>query len=344
MLSDELVPPYSRVPLSKGVLAGTEDAAAATLAELPASVELRLGAKAVALHTEQRAVELDNGTSVEFDGLVIATGARARRLAAPGQTGELVVRTIADAELISQRIIGAHSAIVVGGGFLGMEVASTLIKHGLSVTVVDRDPPLRRVLGEWLAEVLVARAEDQGLKFVLAPDGVELVGNPVSAVAVGPGTKIEADVIISAVGDLPNVEWLESSGLPITGGLIIDGACKVARGIVAAGDVAVRQISTGEFRRTPHWTSAVIQAQAAARSLLDPTTEPYRADHYFWTEQFDTDLKISGELPLQGSPRVLEGDVDDRSALLQWTVGDRPVASAALNFRMSVARLKQLAH
>jgi 3-phenylpropionate/trans-cinnamate dioxygenase ferredoxin reductase subunit len=343
VLSDEHVMPYSRVPLSKGVLAGTQQPETATLAALPKDVDLRLGQRAVALHSESRTIELAGGERLNYDGLVIATGSRARRLATAGQQGELVVRTMADAQAISRQIPTASTAIVVGGGFLGMEVASTLLHHGLSVTVVDREPPLRRVLGEWLSDLLVTNAYAQGMKFVLAENGVELLGNPVRAVGIGQSRELKADLIISAVGDLPNTEWLETSGLRLAGGVVIDDACRVSPGIVAAGDVAVQEVEPAVFRRTPHWTNAVVQGQAAARALLDPTRSPYLPDHYFWTEQFGVDLKVSGRLPLNGPPRILEGDPSEMSTLAQWWNGDIPIAAAALNHKMPVVRLKALA-
>lgn len=342
VLAEEESAPYSRVPLSKGILAGTESWETAMLPALPDNIDVRVGARAVRLHTERRTVELETGEQVPFDGLVIATGARARRLADRGQSGERVVRTMADAEAIAAAVPGSRSAIVIGGGFLGMEIASTLRLHGLEVTVVDRDPPLVRLLGSWLADLIVEAATESGVRFVLAPHGVELVGDPVRGVVIGPGEELAADLVITAAGDLPNTEWLESSGLPLAGGLVVSDRCVAAPGIVAAGDVAVREVSPGSFRRTPHWTNAIVQGQAAARSLLDEGTDPYQPDHYFWTEQFGLDIKLAGELPFEGVPSTLAGDPAERSALVQWADNGH-VAVAAINHRMPVARLKALA-
>lgn len=343
VLSDEDVAPYSRVPLSKGILAGTQLPETATLVALPDDVVLRYGAAAAALHTERQVVELSDGSEIAYDGLIIATGSRARRLAAEGQSGELVVRTLADARAIAERVPGARSALVIGGGFLGMEVASTLKHHGLSVTVIDRDPPLLRLLGPWLASFIAERAVEQGIDFVLAPDGVELLGSPIRGVAYGDDRRIMVDLVVSAVGDLPNMEWLESSGLPLAGGLIVDDHCRVASRIVAAGDVTARESSPGSFRRTPHWSNAVAQGRAAALSLLDSESEPFRPDHYFWTEQFGLDVKIAGELPFEGDPAVLEGSVESGSMLLQWSSNGVPTAAVAINHRIPVVRLKALA-
>lgn len=343
VLSDEKHLPYSRVPLSKGVLAGTQTAASATLPPLPDDVQLLRGRPAVALHPERRQLELTGDTLIAYDGLIIATGSRARRLAQHGQRGELVVRTLSDVESIAGRVPAAKSAIIVGAGFLGMELASTLSSHGLAVTVVDRDPPLMRVVGTWLADLLVKAGCRHDVRFLLAPDGVELAGNPVRGVAYGPGKELDADVVISAVGDVPNVEWLLSSGLRLAGGVVVDEHCLATPTIAVAGDVAVVESRPGSFRRTPHWTSAVVQGQAAARGLLNPNGPPYQDDPYFWTEQFGVDVKIAGNLPLSGEPRVIDGDPVAGSALLQWCDGESPIAAASINYRLPIRKLKSLA-
>lgn len=344
VVSEEEGLPYSRVPLSKGVIASVPSTSSTALPPLPADVELRPGSRATALHPERHLLDLADGSSLRYDGLVVATGARARRLASNGQRDELVIRTLADAQTIATRIVGARSVVVVGAGFLGMEIASTLRGHGLTVTVIDRDPPLRRVLGPWLADVMVAAALRHSVRLIHAPDGVELVGDPVRAVAYGADELLEGDVIISAVGDLPNVEWLMSSGLAVAGGLVVDNHCRVTPTITAAGDVTVQETSPGTFRRTPHWTNAVAQGQTAARNLLDPAAAPQQTDHYFWTEQFGINLKIAGALPIPGEPEVIAGNPDDLSALLQWRRDGAPIAAAALNHRMAVVKLKALSH
>lgn len=343
LLSDELRAPYSRVPLSKGVLSGKETPDSTALAALGEDITVRLGARATHLRPEHRRVVLADTEEVPYDGLVIATGARARRLAAPGQTGEHVVRTLEDATALGDRIGSADSVLVVGGGFLGMEVASTCVELGLTVTVVDRDPPLRRLLGAWLADLVVEAARERGVRFVQAPDGVELVGHPeVTGVDCGE-ERLSADVVVSAVGDIPNTEWLVDSGLPLDTGLVVDPRCRVTPHIVAAGDVTATRRDGETARRSPHWTSAVLQGQAAARALLhgDTATVP-RPEPYYWTEQFGLEIKISGEIPADTAPSVLAGDPRERSMLLQWHHQDRPVAAASVNHRIPIVKLKKL--
>jgi 3-phenylpropionate/trans-cinnamate dioxygenase ferredoxin reductase component len=170
VLSEESHPPYSRVPLSKGVLAGRDSVESALLTLPSEDIEFRTGVRAVRLDTRGRLVTTADGTGIPYDGLVIATGARARRLTG---NSDLVVRTLDDASTLAARLAATHSAIVLGGGFLGMEIATTCRTLGLEVTVVDLVPPLLRLLGPWLADLAVAAARDHGIRIQVAPDGVD---------------------------------------------------------------------------------------------------------------------------------------------------------------------------
>ncbi len=343
--SDEKHHPYSRVPLSKQILMGTQELASSALPLLPSDVDLRRSMPAVALDRRNRSVRFADGSVLNFDGLVVATGARARRLGAPGQRGELVVRTRNDAAAIMARAEQATTAIVVGTGFLGMELASTLTHRGLDVTVISRTAPLSRVLGPWLATELTAAAERSGVRMLRATEGVTLAGNPVHGVVCRPHGELNADLVISAVGDVANTEWLAGSGLTVDEGLVVDHRCVAGPGIVAAGDVAALETRPGVFRRTPHWSSAVNQAGTAARALLDPTRlDRASSVPYVWTEQFGMNLKVAGQMPVYGTPQVVGGDPGEDSALLQWFSDDgRPTAAASLNFRIPIVKLTTLA-
>lgn len=335
ILSEEHHAPYSRVPLSKGIIDGSLPAESVFLPPLADDIEVRTGARARALDPRERSVVLADGSSVAYDGLIIATGCRARRLA-PVEVGELTLRDLDDAEAVGAAARGARTAVVVGGGFLAMEIASTLMALGLQVTLVSRGQPLLRTLGPWLSSYILERALEKGLRVEMVPE-VQLVGAPPVAAAF-PAGRVDADVVVTAVGDLPNVEWLAGSGLPIAGGVHVDAHGLVAPGIVAAGDVvATPGVERG---RTPHWTNAVEQAQLAARTLLGIATAEYSPEAYYWTEQFGIDLKMSGH-PQMGAPDILEGDPATGSALLRWNGDPRPTA-VAINHRMPIVRLKKL--
>nr|MDP9166384.1 FAD-dependent oxidoreductase [Actinomycetota bacterium] len=344
VLSEESQPPYTRVPLSKGILAGFENPDTAALPALGADVMLRLNTPVARLLPDERRVLLADREEVPYDGLIIATGARARRLSAPTQTGEHVLRTIDDAAQLAHRIAGARSVLVVGAGFLGMEIASTCAARGLDVTVVDRAPPLRRLLGGWLAQRVVHAARDIGVTFVHAPNGVRLLGDP-EITGVDCGDRVlNADVIVSAAGDVANTEWLTDSGLTLAGGIVVDEYCLATPHIAAAGDVAVTRDSSGTQKRCPHWTNAVHQGMVAATSLLEPPSDPPRRhDPHFWTEQFGLNIKYTGAIPTDCAPIVLAGEPPHLSGLFQWHDDDRAVAAASVNHPIPIIKLKKLA-
>jgi NADPH-dependent 2,4-dienoyl-CoA reductase/sulfur reductase-like enzyme len=342
VLSDEDVPPYTRVPLSKGVLVGTESIGDTVLAPLTDDVDLRLRTPATGLDLIARTVHTPAGP-VRYDGLVIATGSRARRLGTPDQD-ERVLRSHGDCARLRNDLAAASSVLVVGGGFLGMEVASTARALGKGVTVVDLAPPLDRLLGTVVGGHIRSVAQRAGVRLVVADGGVRLLGSPTpTAVELVDGTRLEADLVVSAVGDVPNVEWLAGSGVQLAGGVVVDERCRVAPGVVAAGDVTVHPRGDGALVRSPHWTNAVEQARAAVRSLLHgDAAAPYRPSQYCWTEQFGLDIKLVGDLDPQGEPAVLDGSLADGSALLAWPDDAAPRTVVAVDHRTPPAKLKRL--
>ena len=345
LVSDEPHLPYSRVPLSKSVLAGTQPLDRAMLPAPGDDITFRPNTRAVGLDIHTRQVHLAGGEQLHYDGLVIATGARARHLPDSDPTGAAVLRTLDDATALTAGLSTARTVAIVGAGFLGMEVASTCRSLGKAVTVIDRDPPLVRLLGPWLATLLTEAAHQEGIQIVQAPQGVTVLPSAHGAVIHHAHGTVAADLVVCCVGDQPNVEWLRDSRLELAGGLVIDNSCRAAPGVVAAGDVAVRRVGGVLQPRTPHWTNALEQARAAAGALLNPDNQAgYQPDAYFWTEQNGLDVKISGELPLHGTPTVLEGSLAERTALVQWHDEHGPRAAVSINHRMPVVKLKKLGH
>ena len=342
VLSDEDLPPYTRVPLSKGVLAGRETADDVVLAPLSEEVDLHLRTPASGLDTENRVV-LTPGGPVRYDGLVIATGGRARRIGTANQA-ERVLRSYDEGLRLRDDLGRASSVLVVGGGFLGMEIASTARALGKEVTVVDLAPPLDRLLGTAVGGHVRSVAERAGVRFVLTHGGVRLLGTPFpTGVETADGQRLEADLIVSAVGDVPNVEWLAGSGLPVAGGVLVDERCRVSPRVVAAGDVAVLTTGDGALTRIPSWTNAVEQARAAAMSLLHGDDAPaYRPSRYSWTEQFGLDVKMVGPGDPQGEPAVLDGSLAAGAALLAWPDETAPQTVVAVNHATPPAKLKRL--
>jgi NADPH-dependent 2,4-dienoyl-CoA reductase/sulfur reductase-like enzyme len=347
LLSDEMWVPYARPPLSKGVLTGADTVESVSLPPFDDDVCVRLGARATGLDLDRRRVLLSEGDDVPFDKLFIATGARARTLRQESATPETVLRTVEDCLSLRDQFARRPSVVIVGGGFLGMELASSCRGLGLATTVVDLGAPLVVQLGPFLASVLTAAALDAGVQVLQSPSGVDLLGGSdrIEGVQLEDGTRVEGDLVLTAVGCRPNVEWLAGSGLSTAGGVLVDQRCQVAEGVFAAGDVASsRHGSALEARRTPHFTHAVEQARAAAVALvMGHDAPPYRPAAYFWTEQFGLTVKLCGRLPLMGVPHLLAGSLRERHALLQWRDGGLPVGSASINHRMPIKKLRALA-
>jgi len=342
VVGDEGVGAYARPPLSKGVLAGRDAPESVVLPALPEDVSVRHGVRAVGLDARARRVLLDDGGALRFDGLVIASGSRARRLADDGRPGQHVLRTLHDCLTLRSSLAGRPTVLIAGAGFLGLEIAATCRELGLEVAVVDREPPLRRALGRTLGDFVADAARDNGVEVVVAHSDSELiVDDRVRGLRTAHGRELRADVVITAIGDLPNVEWLDGSPLATRGPLRVDDRCRIDDAIVAAGDVC----AVGGAARTPHWHSAIGQAQTAARALLHgDAAAPLPHVPYVWTEGHGLEVKLCGTLQPGVEPVVVEGSLEDRSALLQWLAPDgEPLAAASVNHRMPLARLRRMA-
>jgi NADPH-dependent 2,4-dienoyl-CoA reductase/sulfur reductase-like enzyme len=343
LVGDESHPAYSRPALSKALLRDESDRTGHLLPPPGHGAEELLGMRATGLDTDRRVVLLADGEQVPYDGLVVATGCRARRLGdgPPDGAAELTLRTVDDAWRLRDRIAQRPSVIVVGGGPLGMEIASGCLEAGCAVTLVSQGPPLSVQLGRHLSEVFVSAARLRGLRIVHT-EGARLVRDGDEAgVLLADGTRLEAGLVVSAVGDLPNVEWLAPSGLLRNGVLSVDDRGRVRPDIVATGDVAAVPTPHG-VRRVPLWSAAIEQSRVAAAALLrGDEVQPSTAPPYFWTEQFGLSLKAVGHLPLEGTPTVLDGDLSDGGSLLRW--GDAGAgAVAAINYRIPIPRLRRL--
>jgi NADPH-dependent 2,4-dienoyl-CoA reductase/sulfur reductase-like enzyme len=182
------------------------------------------------------------------------------------------------------------------------------------------------------------------VRIVVTDGGVRLLGSPTpTGVELVDGTRLEADLVVSAVGDVPNVEWLAGSGVQLAGGVVVDRHCRAAPRVVAAGDVTVIAEGDGELTRAPHWTNAVDQARAAVRALLHgDRAAPYRPSQYCRTERFGLDIKMVGALDPQGEPAVLDGSLEQGDALLAWPDAAAPQTVLAVNHHTPPAKLKRL--
>lgn len=336
--------PYSRPALSKSALAEDGEFSSHLLPPADHDAEVLLGVAATGLDLPNRQLRLSDGTTCDFDGLVIASGIRPRKLR-PDLDLELTFRNVEDAEALRQRLRSKPRVAVIGAGVLGMELASACAAAGSRVTVICRSQPMRTSLGPFLADVVVAAARQRGVEIV-NPQAVDIRVSALDPgareVVLADGSSVVADLVISAIGDVPNIEWLEDSGLLANGELHVDRCGRLAPNVVAAGDVAA--IPTGHgHARVPLWTSAIEQAKVAAQALLrgEAATE-LDYQQYFWTEQFGLAIKVCGPLPVQGRPEYIDGDPGASPTLMRWQNADGSGTAVSINYRLPIPKLRAL--
>lgn len=334
VLGDEPHLPYNRPPLSKDFLASriTAEALDFPLRPAVADVSWVLGTRVEAADLAGRRVTTTDGRIFDFGTLVVATGLRPRRLAVPGAglPGCVALRSRTDAEELRAAVTGHARVVVVGAGFIGCEVASTLQGLGAHVTVVGRDDiPLLRPLGRELATGLLERNRAHGVQFVLGTDVTAILGEDrVTGVRLGDGTVLDCDVVVEAIGSVRNTEWLAGNDIDIEHGVRTDSGLRALRhdgrpweSVFAVGDVArfPNDLYGVEATAVEHWNiptetakraaEVIIAAQRgpeALRPCLDAGFAPVPS---FWSDQFDAHLLAYGMLGYADRSELLHGDV-----------------------------------
>ncbi|MEY2438339.1 MAG: hypothetical protein QOJ67_2727 [Acidimicrobiaceae bacterium] len=346
--------PYDRPPLSKQVLAGTWHPDQTTLAPVGASiddlrVDWRLGQTATSLDLGARRVTLADGTSLGFDGLVIATGASVRTLAGqPVLPGIHTLRTLEDCLALKAELDATpQRVVVVGAGFIGAEVAATVRQKGLDVTLLEAlAVPLERALGPVIGAVCGEVHREQGVDLRLSTGVAGFAGSDrVEGVVLSDGTTIEADVVVVGVGVAPNTGWLEGSGLNIDNGVVCDESCLAAPGVVAAGDVARwPNRRFGEVMRVEHWDNAQEQGAHAARRLLHGDgehAEAYVPVPWFWSDQYDRKLQLAGRSGPDDEVVIVDGSLEERRFVALYGRAGRLVGVLGFNRPALVMRYRQ---
>ncbi|MGW6292669.1 NAD(P)/FAD-dependent oxidoreductase [Streptomyces sp. NPDC055058] len=332
VLGDERYQPYNRPPLSKELLSAPDRPAPEELhAKVAfrrrasvADVDFRLGLPVVEADLGRGRLTLEDGSAVTFDGLVAATGLRPRRLGLPGPAaGRYALRTLDDCVALRGVLGAGRRVVVVGAGFIGCEVAATALRLGCRVTVVEpTGAPMNRVLGDLLARAVQRHHERAGIAFVLGRSLAGFTGDTrVSGVELDDGTRLDADVVVEAVGCVPNTEWLAgNAGLDLSDGvrcdnrMLADGSDR----LVAAGDVArfPNPLFDDVPRRVEHWSIPADTARRAAATLTAllagdaPDPAPFTPVPSFWSDQLDLRLQSFGSPGLADEVRVEEGDPD----------------------------------
>lgn len=339
---DEPDAPYHRPPLSKGFLTGSyaED-------RLPLRSQAFLDeeqiqwmpcTRATYIDRERKEVELHDGKRIAYDHLALTTGARVRKLDCPGAAHEAVhyLRDLRDARRLAASVRTARRAVVIGGGYIGLEAAASLRQQGLEVTVVETESRLlARVASPWLSEFMLRVHTGRGVAFEFGRKVVAVHGM-VDAVSVEleDGTRLTCDLIVVGIGVVPNVELAVDSGLKVAGGIAVDACGRTSDpSIVAAGDCV-------SF--VPHWAPAGTtglriesvqnandMAKTAAASIVG-RSEPYRALPWFWSDQYDLKLQMAG-VNTGFTDFVLRGSVEDRKFSLFYFRAGKLMAVDSIN-------------
>jgi phthalate 3,4-dioxygenase ferredoxin reductase component len=329
--------PYDKPPLSKQILSGEWEADRAMLLTAEQaqdlSLDVRLGVSAQALRVAEREISLSDGTVLPYTACVIATGASPRP--SPWSRGPRVheLRTWQDALGIRERFLAGGPVAVVGGGFIGAEVASSARALGLPVVVIDPlRLPMERIVGPMAASMFTDLAGRNGVEMRFG-HGVEAMQETEREVILEltDGTSVRADTVVVGIGVIPNDSWLITSGLVVDNGVAADEFCRAVGtdDVWVAGDVA-RWYHRGELDRVrvEHWTNAVDQAGCAAHNIVHPE-EPreYAPVPYVWSDQYDHKFQIVGH-PERGSRYELVGDVEHGRAAFIYEHDDGRLAGA----------------
>ena len=330
--------PYDRPPLSKKLLAGEWDLDRIRLRKAEEfeslGLDLRLGVRATGLDADHRTVTLDDGNTLGYDGLVIATGSTPRRL--PGQPeldGVTELRTAADAMNLRGRIAdGTARLVIIGAGFIGLEVAATARQKGCTVTVLEGAPaPMMRGLGidMGIAVAGVHARNGVDLRCGVQVRAFEGVDGKVTGVTLADGTTIPADAVVVGVGVSPATEWLDDTPIALRDGIVCDATLFTGvPSVYAAGDCVrwpnlVFEGHDDCEMRVEHWTNAAEQGAAAARNMLAVSRgqqpEAYRSVPFFWSDQFDSRIQFVGRAHGGDDVHVFAGSTDGAfAALYGW--------------------------
>lgn len=345
IVGEESHRPYDRPPLSKDFLLGKAGEDQLALSDVDETLELgaewMFGVRARGLDARGRTVLLEGGRTVSADGVVIATGASARRLPGPALTGVHTLRTLDDARSLRAELLrGPRRVVVIGGGFIGAETASSCAALGHSVTVVEAAPlPLLPQLGPEMAAVCAGLHARGGVELVTGVGVAALRGdNAVHGVELADGRVLPADVVVVGIGAVPNTGWLAGSTLALHDGVLCDDGCVTALPqVVAVGDVA----RVGGAR-AEHWTSATAQPRVAVRNLLaGHAVETVRPMPYFWSDQYGSRIQFAGRRKDGDQVRVVEGAVEDGSFLALYERAGVTTAALAVDRPRPFTRVRR---
>jgi NADPH-dependent 2,4-dienoyl-CoA reductase/sulfur reductase-like enzyme len=345
-------PRHDRPPMSKEYLAGNKDTAdialrtADRLAAL--DVDWRLGVAAVGLNVAAHYVQLGDGTSVAYSALVIATGVTSALPTALCVPGAMTLRTREDADLLRERLAPDTQLVVIGAGFIGLEVAATFRTAGADVHIVEAAPtPLNQHLGAEVGRAVQRLHESRGVIFHVDRQAVAVdATDGGTRIELGDGSALVADVLLVAVGSLPAVGWLDGCGVTLDDGVLCDPYLVAAHDIYAIGDVARwPHPSARRAVRIEHWTNAVEQATYIAEAIVHPELEhkPFGTIPYFWSDHYGARIQAHGFPDAHDDIEVVDGDLESEKFAVSYRSDGRPTAIVGLSTpRQVLAAQRQL--
>jgi NADPH-dependent 2,4-dienoyl-CoA reductase/sulfur reductase-like enzyme len=326
MVGDEIHEPYDRPPLSKQLLAGSIEHTETFYKSAELDIKWVLGHAATGLDLERGVVKLADHEDLPYDGLVLATGRRAREWPdLPELEGFYMLRSLDDTKTLAQAVKPSSRVAIVGAGFIGCEVAATLRGLGVEeVTLIDIAEHPMPVLGPEIGRRASALHERHGVNLRLGTSVAAFEGDDrVEAVALEDGRRVEADIVLIALGAVPNTEWLEDSGLELVRGAVRTDEYCIAAGtenVAAAGDIALYpHPGSPEPICIEHWSNARDMGAVAATNLLagPDSRQEFLAVPTFWSDQYDVKIKSAGLLALADSYTVVEEDEEKPSLVVE---------------------------
>lgn len=339
IVSADDVVPYERPPLSKSFLAGedTEDAIKISPEDFyrQHGIDVQLRTEVSSLDAKGKRLKLKSGDELSFSKLVIATGARPRRLNVPGaQLKNLFyLRSMDDSKAIRTQSEKSKRAVVIGGGFIGMEVAAVLTQRGLTVTMVPGgDRIWKRLFTPEMSKFFEDYYTAKGARIVRSTTATALRGSTsVSSAVLGDSESIDCDIVVAGIGVEPVTDLFAGSGLAVDNGIVVNEYLETsAPDILAAGDVANYQdVLFGKRRRVEHWDNAVSQGQHCARTLMGKRA-PFRHVPYFFSDVFDLSYEYWGDSS-EANRVIHRGDLASKSFSTWWLQGDRLVAAFVMS-------------
>ncbi len=339
IVSADTALPYERPPLSKGFLAGKDSEESITINPeafyREHGIEVRLGSRVAAIDRGRKRLQMAAGDDVAFERLVVATGARVRTLKIPGGDlrGVLYLRSLEDSKAIRTRAESARSALVIGGGFIGMEVASVLAQKQIATTLLVREDRIwKRFFTPGMSRFFEGYYEGRGVRLVKQAEVKEVRGRGgVESVALGDGRTMGCEMVVAGLGAEPVTELAAGAGIAVDDGVVVNEYLEASvGGVYAAGDVANYQDTLfGKRRRVEHWDNAVSQGQHCAR-VLTGERAPFVHVPYFFSDVFDLSYEFWGD-PSDAGEVIARGDVSSPNFSVWWLREKRLMAAFVMN-------------